>query len=124
MSRDPNIRVSDEQRARAVAELARHAGQGRLSGAEFEARTARVQQAGAVGDIDAVFADLPRSTGNSRWRLGWGWQLWAAASLLIWAIWAVGVATSKDHNLSGIWPVWVTVPWAAAILMGGMWRKD
>lgn len=116
MSADPNIRVSNDQRDRAVAELRKHLKAGRLSEAEFEARSARVAQAGTVGDVDAVFSDLPRAAPKGKRNVGTDWRLWAGVSLVTWAIWGVDVITSKGHPLDGVWPLWVTVPWGAVVL--------
>jgi hypothetical protein len=116
MSLDPNIRASDEQRADADSELRKHQKAGRLGEAEYRERAARVAQAGTIGEIDAVFADLPRASARRKRHVGSDWRLWASISLITWAIWAVDVATTKGHSLDGVWPLWVTVPWGAVVL--------
>lgn len=124
MSPDPNIRASNDQRAEASSELRKHKNAGRLAESEYKARVARVEQAGTIGEINAVFADLPQSTAKKKRNKGSDWRLWAAVCLITWAIWAVDVATSKGHPLDGFWPLWVMVPWGAVILAQSIDHKD
>lgn len=70
-------RASDAERERAAAALRRHHADGRLDMEELEERTERVYAAKTLGDLDQLFADLPRlrSTGGEQqsWRLrSWG----------------------------------------------------
>jgi hypothetical protein len=45
-----------------------------------------------------------------------GWAAWASASVVCWAIWLATVLSGG--GLSGLWPVWVSVPWGGVLLAG------
>jgi hypothetical protein len=53
-------RASDAERERAADALRRHHADGRLSTDELEERTGRAYAATTLGDLDHLFADLPR----------------------------------------------------------------
>ena len=53
-------RASDAERERAAEALRRHHADGRLDMEELEERTERVYAAKTLGDLDQLFADLPR----------------------------------------------------------------
>lgn len=55
----PNIRASDIDRERLVADLGEHVAAGRLTLDEFDARTQRAYAARTMGDLAALTADLP-----------------------------------------------------------------
>jgi hypothetical protein len=55
----PGMRASDEDRQRIVADLGRHAADGRLTIGEFHDRAGRAYAATTVGDLAAVTRDLP-----------------------------------------------------------------
>ncbi len=54
------LRVSDADRERAIAELSEHFQAGRLTQEEFEERTGQALQARTRNDLAALFSDLPR----------------------------------------------------------------
>jgi hypothetical protein len=54
------LRVSDADRDRAIAELSEHFQAGRLTQEEFEERTGQALQARTGKDLAALFTDLPR----------------------------------------------------------------
>lgn len=54
-----SLRLSNDERDRAVAELHSHAEQGRLSAEELQQRTAEARVAVTRGDLVPLFADLP-----------------------------------------------------------------
>jgi hypothetical protein len=54
-----DIRVSDADRDRAIAELSKHFQAGRLSQEEFEDRSGRALRARTGGDLSELFIDLP-----------------------------------------------------------------
>ncbi|WP_158864218.1 DUF1707 SHOCT-like domain-containing protein [Leifsonia sp. AG29] len=58
---DPSgaLRLSNDERERAVAALRAQADQGRLSPAELDARSASARSATTRGDLTPLFADLP-----------------------------------------------------------------
>ena len=55
-----SLRVSDDDRDRAIAELSEHYQAGRLTTEEFEDRTGRALQARTTADLATLFTDLPR----------------------------------------------------------------
>jgi hypothetical protein len=57
---DSTTRASDAERDRAADALRRHHGDGRLSTDELEERIGRAYAATTRGDLDQLFADLPR----------------------------------------------------------------
>jgi hypothetical protein len=54
------LRVSDADRDRAIAELSEHFQAGRLTADELEERTGRALTARTAADLTALFTDLPR----------------------------------------------------------------
>jgi hypothetical protein len=54
------LRVSDADRDRAIAELSEHFQAGRLTADELEERTGRALAARTAADLTALFTDLPR----------------------------------------------------------------
>jgi hypothetical protein len=54
-----SLRLSNDERERAVAALQSHAAQGRLSEAELQSRVASARSAVTRGDLQPLFADLP-----------------------------------------------------------------
>jgi hypothetical protein len=62
-----DIRASDDDRQRTVAELERHAGAGRITLDEFAERAQVAHGAQTLGELAAVTYDLPvETTGTSR----------------------------------------------------------
>lgn len=57
---DPHLRVSDAERNEVSERLSRHFADGRLDQVEFSARLDRATGAITRGDLDGLFADLPR----------------------------------------------------------------
>jgi hypothetical protein len=55
-----DLRVSDADRDRALAELSEHFQAGRLDGDEFEERSGRALRARTARELADLFADLPR----------------------------------------------------------------
>jgi len=54
-----SLRLSNDERERAVAALQAHAAQGRLTDEELQARSAAARSAVTRGDLAPLFADLP-----------------------------------------------------------------
>ena len=99
-------RASDAEREGAADALRRHHADGRLSTDELEERMGRAYAATTLGDLDQLFADLPRfrspeGEGRPR-RLG----LWppAFALPLIALLFAAAVVASA-HALFFVWPL-------------------
>ena len=57
---DPHLRVSDAERNEVAERLSRHFADGRLDQVEFSNRLDRATGATTRGDLDGLFADLPR----------------------------------------------------------------
>jgi hypothetical protein len=55
-----DLRIADTDRERAIAQLSKHAGDGRLTLEEFEARVEEVYAARTYADLGHVFVGLPR----------------------------------------------------------------
>jgi hypothetical protein len=56
---DPRIRASDADRDRTATLLGKHHAAGRLNSAEFHERMEKAMDAGTLGDLDELLADLP-----------------------------------------------------------------
>ena len=56
---DPNMRISDADRAEVADRLSKHYSDGRLDQAEFNERLDRAMQAKTQSDLAGLFADLP-----------------------------------------------------------------
>jgi hypothetical protein len=61
---DPNMRVSDAERAEVADRLAHHFSDGRLDQAEFDERVSRAMAAKTFGDFQGLFDDLPNLAGD------------------------------------------------------------
>ena len=99
-------RASDADRERAADALRRHHADGRLSTDELEERTGRAYAATTLGDLDQLFADLPRLRSPEGERPPRRLGLWPAALALpvIAPLFAVAVAASA-HALFFVWPL-------------------
>ncbi|HET6871220.1 MAG TPA: DUF1707 domain-containing protein [Solirubrobacteraceae bacterium] len=60
MPGDANLRISDEQRDRAAAEIREHFAAGRLSDDELSDRVQAAYAARTEGELNALLADLPK----------------------------------------------------------------
>ncbi len=58
-SADPNMRISDAERAEVADRLSKHYSDGRLDQAEFNERLDRAMNAKTQADLNGLFADLP-----------------------------------------------------------------
>ena len=99
-------RASDAERDRAADALRRHHVDGRLSTDELEERTGRAYAATTLGDLDQLFADLPRLRPPEGERGPQRLGLWppAFALPLIAVLFAVAVVASA-HALFFLWPL-------------------
>lgn len=57
--RDPQMRISDADRADVADRLSKHYSDGRLDQAEFDERVDRAMRAKTQADLNGLFADLP-----------------------------------------------------------------
>jgi hypothetical protein len=116
----PGLRVSDPERDAVAHQLREHFAVGRLNVDELHDRLDRVYTARTRADLDAALTDLPSVAAevvpapSPRRRHAWG--KFVRVNAICWSIWGVTVATSSPHHLAGLWPLWVTVPWGAAML--------
>ena len=110
MARDPQLRVSDADRDRALTRLGRHAAEGRLTADELEERSDRALAARTHGDIAALFADLPRASSPARPDTGSRAHLVAfvAVNLMFIVIWAAS-------GFGYFWPIWPLMGWGIGI---------
>jgi hypothetical protein len=99
-------RASDAERDRAADALRRHHADGRLSTDELEERIGRAYAATTLGDLDQLFADLPRLRSSEDERRPQRLGLWPPAFALqvIALLFAVAVVASV-HTLFFIWPL-------------------
>ena len=58
---NPDLRVSDAERADVADRLSKHYGDGRLDQAEFNERMERAMSAKTMGDFTGLFSDLPET---------------------------------------------------------------
>lgn len=142
-SDDPQLRASDDDRDRTASLLREHHAAGRLTADEFQERLDGTFEAKTLGQLQELLADLPsidlyhlpeqsmrrgqQATAagalapqqhgrlSPHWR--GAWASWASVSLLLFAIWLVTAITS--HSASGLWFLWVAVPWGGLLL--GRW---
>jgi Domain of unknown function (DUF1707) len=129
MTDAPNLRVSDEQRERAAAEIREHFAAGRLTDDELSERVQAAYSARTEQELRALLADLPqlpvtraqqkaelavrRSQLQRRLiqETGGG----AALFLLCTVVWLVSGATGQ------FWPIWVALVVLIPLLRNG-WR--
>jgi DUF1707 SHOCT-like domain len=99
-------RASDAERERAADALRRHHADGRLSTDELEERVGRAYAATTLGDLDQLFADLPRLRSPEDQRRPQRLALWPPtfALPLIALLFAFAVVAST-HELFFIWPL-------------------
>jgi hypothetical protein len=117
-------RASDAERDRAVEALRRHHADGRLSTDELEERTERAYAATTLGDLDQLFADLPRlrSPEGGRRPLWLGLRPPTFAVALIALLFAVVVVTSA-HILVFVWPLMFLLFLRLRSMRGGWWGR-
>jgi len=68
---NPDLRISDAERAEVADRLSKHYGDGRLDQAEFDERLDQAMKAKTHSDLTGLFADLPgadSSQAPARWR--------------------------------------------------------
>jgi Domain of unknown function (DUF1707) len=102
----PGTRASDAERERAADALRRHHADGRLSTDELEERTGRAYAATTLGDLDQLFADLPRLRSADDGRTARRGALWPPPFVfpLIPLLFAAAVVASA-HALFFVWPL-------------------
>jgi hypothetical protein len=110
----PNVRASDEDRERLVADLREHAVAGRINTDELEQRAQAVYSAKTTAELDALRRDLPMTKqalalSHTERRAHLTRRLiqetggTAALFVVGTAIWLVGGASGQ------FWPVWILI---------------
>jgi hypothetical protein len=107
------LRVSDADRDRAIAELSEHYQAGRLTVDELEDRTGQALQARTSADLAVLFADLPRAraTGTTPaepYRAPVPWIAVGACAVVVAAA-VLGGARSGHPALFGLAPVLIVL---------------
>lgn len=108
-----HLRVSDRERQDVVDVLRRHAGDGRITMAEFEERTTEALEAQTGAELRSALRDLPslhvRRAPIRRLPIPYE-AMWLVPALVAAAVLAL---------LGGpTWPLWVFGPWLAFVVMG------
>ena len=112
---DPDVRISDADREQAVTRLGEQAAEGRLSAEELDERTDAVLAARTHGELEPLFADLPRarpaaqSAHRDRDELREHLVAFVLVNLLLIGIWA---ATGAGY----FWPIWPLLGWGVGVL--------
>ena len=137
MAPNQGMRASDADREQVATALRQHLADGRITLDEFDERLDGTYKARTYGELDAVLVDLPRTGANpltatdalagpQQWGGGWscwplqgrrrrGWSRYVRINVICWAIWGATFASSRGHDLQGLWPIWVSLPW-------GFWK--
>lgn len=113
MSKSSQLRVGDADRDHAVARLREAFAEGRLSHAELDERLDTAHAAVTQGQIRAVVADLPVPRGRRR-STSMPWT-YLEVNGVLWGIW--GVQEVVGGGAHGLWPLWVSVPWGALVVV-------
>jgi DUF1707 SHOCT-like domain len=125
----PDLRVSDEDRERAVRELREHFAAGRLTDEELSERVQAVYQARTDRDLAALRADLPRlpvtreeqkaELARRRAELQRRLLQQSGGALVPFGICTVIWVSSGAHGM--FWPIWIILV-AVIPLVRNAWR--
>ena len=126
MPEPPHVRVSDQEREHAAAELREHFAQGRLDTDELEERLTRAYRARTVEELQALRLDLPRLPATRRAELAERRSTLArelvqqtgAAFVPFLVCTAIWLATGTNGSF---WPVWILIVTVIPLLRQG-WR--
>lgn len=135
VARNPSVRASDAEREEVAGVLRDNLAEGRLTMEEFQERLDAAYSSRTYGELDALMVDLPRPAGTAPMtlsetgaHLAGRWEdyrrgrarrrisRFVSVNAVCWTIWGATVASSAGHNLEGMWPLWITVPWGALIV--------
>jgi uncharacterized protein DUF1707 len=129
MAKPPGIRVSDEDRERAAAEIREHFAQGRLDAEELGERLERAYGARTTGELQAIRVDLPalpeipaaRRTELAEQRAALGRELvqQTGAALAPFLVCTLVWLFAGAHG--GFWPIWVALVALVPLIRNG-WR--
>jgi DNA-binding CsgD family transcriptional regulator len=126
---DDHYRISDADRAAAIARLAAHCSAGRLSTEELRDRTGAARAALTRADLREVLGDLPED--DRPWYLGWrdrGWRTHACvfvattvAVIVVWLWTRDPDPLPRDYGADYWWPLWFALVWAVLVLLHYLW---
>jgi hypothetical protein len=124
-----HLRVSDEQRDRAVQQLREHFSSGRLTEEELGERVQAAYQAQTTADLEAQLSDLPRLPATAaqqraelaerRHRIQRELLQQTGGGIGVFLICTVIWLLTGAHGM--FWPVWVAIMPALALVRNG-WR--
>ena len=127
LSRQPDLRASDAERAQIIELLRRHHQDGRLTAEELAERIERVNAATTFGDLDASMANLPRllpplvphpaterTPGEARQRFYRALFAYVVINLFLIGIWAFS-------GRGTFWPIWVMLGWGLGMAFYAFW---
>jgi hypothetical protein len=142
MSREREIRVSDQDRQTAADRLRAAHDEGRLDLSEYDRRLGDAYSSVTYGDLDKLFVDLPAAApaevARVRSRPSRGApQRWVPADpavvaamptalKVLWTIWAGVVAINlvvwllvglSNGDVEYFWPMWLTIPGAVLFVV-------
>ncbi len=102
-------RASDREREEVVSDLRVHAGEGRLSVDELDARIAAALAAPTRAELAALVADLPRRPADRGDERREHVRTYLAVMVLLVVIWAL---TGAGY----FWPIWPMLGWGVAVV--------
>ena len=107
-----DVRASDAERERTISHLRTHAGEGRLSVEELDARIEQAYAAKTRRDLAALTADLPRPRRprpDARAEFREHLRTYLGVMALLVVIWAL-------TGMGYFWPVWPALGWGIGIV--------
>lgn len=116
------LRAADADREAAAAALRQHYTEGRLDAVEYDERLARCYAARTLGELDALFPDLPRlspvaaasisptpysphSDQHPATRGGWQWPAVAPLAIVLIVVLVVVTGFAGAHHVWFAWPL-------------------
>jgi hypothetical protein len=129
LSRQPDLRASDAERAQIIELLRRHHQDGRLTAEELAERIERVNAATTFGDLDASLINLPRllpplppptateqerAPGAARQMFYRVLFAYVVINLFLIGIWAFS-------GRGAFWPIWVVLGWGLGMAFYAFW---
>lgn len=125
----PDIRISDQDRDRALGVLAAALAEGRLDPPEHAARAGAAVEARTAAELAALTSDLPaanptRAEREREERAEWlaEWRYWLGGLVIMSGIW--GVRCLQKGELTYYWPVTPLGIWAAVLIAIAIWPSD
>jgi Domain of unknown function (DUF1707) len=151
LTKDREIRVSDNERQQAASRLRAAHDEGRLDFAEYDRRLADAYSSVTYGDLDKLFVDLPAGAGMDvvhpapaapvprripaepavvstlPTALKVLWIIWGSVVLINLTVWLLVSIGGTD--LVYFWPMWLAVPGVALVavsagVVGARGRAD